>query len=190
MGPMLLDVRRVVASATIVGAIVVCAACAPSPIDSRLWLQLDRQENVVYEVIGDRDLAGSGPKSFIESLGGVADYWDGVSSPDFLDPAVGATVFYNVSESSDRFDDPVVGFDLFVTSGHRPGGSSDTGGWFAPSQSSVYTCYRLSVTFVASSVWDHSRSHDYGEDRLVCPQELVDALGDGAQYREPWEFDG
>ena len=95
-----------------------------------------------------------------------------------------------MSESSDRFDDPVVGFDLFVTSGHLPDGSSGTGGWFAPSQSSVYTCYRFSVTFVAGSVWDHSRSHDYGEDRLVCPQELVDALGDGAQYREPWEFDG
>ncbi|MDR7183012.1 hypothetical protein J2X85_000035 [Microbacterium trichothecenolyticum] len=187
---MFLEARRVVAGAVVAGALMVCAGCAPSSIDSSLWLQLDRQENVVYEVIGDPVLAPSDPKSFVNSLGSVADYWDGASSPDFIDPAVGATVFYNVSERADERNDPALAFDVFVTSGHRPDGSSGSRGWFAPSPSSVYTCYRLSVTFVADTVWNHARSHDYGEDRLVCPQELVDALGGGAQYREPWEFDG
>ncbi|MCK6065761.1 MULTISPECIES: hypothetical protein [Microbacterium] len=187
---MFLEARRAVAGAVLVGALMACAGCAPSPIDSSLWLQLDRQENVVYEVIGDPVLAPSGPKSFMDSLGSVAVYWDGASSPDFIDPAVGATVFYNVSERPDEFSDPVLEFDVLVTSGHRPDGSSGSSGWFSPSPSSVYTCYRLSVTFVADTVWNHSRSRDSGEDRLVCPQELVDALGSGAQYREPWEFDG
>ncbi|MEV8271721.1 hypothetical protein [Microbacterium sp. NPDC077184] len=179
-----------VASAALAGALIVCAGCSPSPLDSTLWLQLDRQENVVYGVIGDPALAGSGPESFVDSLGDVADYWDGVSSPDFIDPAVGAPVFYNVSESTDELDDPVVEFDLFVTSGHSPDRNSGASGWFVPTPSSVYTCYRLSVNFAADSVWDNFRSHNYGEDRLVCPQQLVDAVGDGAQYREPWEFDG
>ncbi len=187
---MLLEARRAVAGAVLVGALIVCAGCAPSPIDSSLWLQLDRQENVVYGVINDPVLTPPDPKSFIDALGGAADYWDGASSPDFIDPLVGATVFYNVSEHADEFGDPVLKFDVFVTSGHRPKGNSGSSGWFAPSPSSVYTCYRLSITFVANTVWNHSRSHDYGENRLVCPQQLVDALGGGAQYREPWEFDG
>jgi len=188
MGPMLLESRRVVAGAVLAGTLIVCAGCAPQPIDSTLWLQLDRQENVVYGVLSDSVLTPSDPRSLVDELDDVADYWDGASTPDFIDPAVGATVFYNVSERTDEFDDPVVDFDVFVTSGHHPDGSTGTSGWFAPS--SVFTCYRLSVTFVADTVWNPSRSHDYGEDRLACPKELVDALDGGAQYREPWEFDG
>ena len=187
---MFLRVRWVVAGALLGGALIVCVGCAPSPIDSSLWVQLDRQENVVYGVINDPVVTPSDPKSFVDSLGGVADHWDEASTPDFIDPAVGATVFYNVSERDDEFGDPVLDFDVFVTSGYRPDGSVGASAWFAPTPTSVYTCYRLSVTFVASTVWDHSRSHDYGADRLVCPPELVDALGGGAQYREPWEFDG
>ena len=187
--PMLHELRRMAgAGAVLAGALTVCTGCVPSPIDSTLWLQLDRQENVVYGIIGDRSLSPSDPKSFVDSLGDVAAYWDGASSPDFIDPAVGTTVFYNVSERADEFDDPVLDFDVFVTSGHRPDDNFGVSAWFAPS--SVHTCYRLSVTFVADRVWNHARSHDYGEDKLVCPLELVDALSDGAQYREPWEFDG
>lgn len=185
---MLLEVRRVVAAAALAGALIVCAGCAPPPIDSTLWRQLDRQENLLYGVISDPVLAPSNPTTFVDALGEVADYWDGASTPDFIDPAVGATVLYNVSELSDEFDDPVLDFDVFVTSGQHPDSSAGPSEWFAPS--SVYTCYRLSVTFVADTVWNHSRSHDHGDDRLVCPQELVDALGGAAQYREPWEFDG
>lgn len=188
MGPMLLDVTRVAAGGVLAGTLIVFVGCAPQPIDPTLWLQLDRQENVVYEVISDPALAPSDPSSFVDELDDAADYWDGASTPDFIDPAVGATVFYNVSERTDEFGDPVVEFDMFVTSGRHQDSSAGTSGWFAPS--SVYTCYRLSVTFVADTVWNHSRSGDYGEDRLACPEELVDALGGGAQYREPWEFDG
>lgn len=186
----MLDVRRVVVGAGLAGALTLCAGCAPSPIDNSLWLQVDHQENVVYRAISDPAFTPSDPQSLVDSLGGAADYWDGSSSPDFIDPAVGASVFYNVSEHADESGDPVVEFDVFVTSGHRPKSSSSPRGWFDPSHSSVYTCYHLSVTFVARSVWHHSRSHDDGQDRLTCPPELVDALGGGAQYREPWEFDG
>ena len=152
-------VRRVVAGGLLGGALIVCAGCASS-IDSSLWLQLDRQENVVYGVIDDPVDNPSDPRSLVDLLSGVADYWDGVSSPDFIDPVAGQTVFYNVSERDDEFSDPVLNFDVLVTSGHRPDGRSGSRAWFAPSPTSVYTCYRLSVTFVAKTVWNHSRSHD------------------------------
>lgn len=71
---MFLEAWRVVAGAVLVGALMASAGCARSPIDSSLWLQLDRQENVVYEVIGDPVLTPSDPKSFVDSLGNVADY--------------------------------------------------------------------------------------------------------------------
>lgn len=147
MGPMLLGSRQVVAGAVLANTLIVCAGCAPQPIDSTLWLQLDRQENVIYGVLSDSVLTPSDPRSLVDELDDVADYWDGASTPDFIDPAVGATVFYNVSERTDEFDDPVVDLNVFVTSGHHPDSSTGTSGWFAPL--SVYTCYRLSVTFVA-----------------------------------------
>lgn len=185
---MLGEARRMFAGAALAGALIVCAGCAPAPIDSTLWLQLDRQENAIYDVFSDPVRAPTDPNSLATVLGDVADVWDGASSPDFIDPAVGASVVYNMSESTDPFDDPVVDFDVFVTSGHRPGADAGSVGSSVPM--SVYTCYRLSVTFVAGTVGDYSRSHDDGADRLECPQRLVDALGDRAQYREPWEFDG
>lgn len=143
---------------------------------------------MIYEVISDPVLAPTDPKSFADALDEVADSWDGSSDPDFIDPAVGAIVIYKMTERADEFDDPVLDFDVFVSSGHRPGTKAGSGGSFTPA--SVYTCYRLSVTFVAGTASDPFRSRDDGNERLDCPQELVDALGGGAQYREPWEFDG
>lgn len=186
--PMLLDLRRVVAGALLAATLIVFAGCAPAPIDSTLWLQLDHQQNVIYEIISDSVLAPTDPHSFADALGDVADSWDGASTPDFIDPAVGATVIYNMAERTDQFNDPVLDFDVFVSSGHRPGAEAGSGGSFTPT--SVYTCYRLSVTFVAGIASDPFRSRDSGDDRLDCPQELVEALGGRAQYREPWEFDG
>ena len=79
-------------------------------------------------------------------------------------------------------------FDLFVASGIDEDLTAPE--WMDSRPRQVYTCYRVEVSFQGGALWDSHRTHDYGEDQLACPAELVDALGDGAQYREPAAFDG
>ncbi len=151
---------------------------------------LDRQENLIYEVLQTPRVYPLSRGSFLEELTVVATYWDESSAPDFITPTDGATVVYGASEHRDRFGDRVLEFEVFVTSGQLPDASGASSGWFASEPRSVYTCYRLSVTFVADRVWSFYRASDFDEDPLQCPTALVDASGGGAQYHQPWEFDG
>jgi len=157
------------------------AADAVEPV---LWNQVDDAESVVSGVISSPTTSVPDPEALLDRLSAAALHWDGEEAPTFSEDD-GTPVFYNFQEDAHREE---VAFDLFVVSGVDEHFSIP--GWLDSRPSRVYTCYRIEVSFEAGILWDFRRSHDYGEDQLACPSELVSALGDGAQYREPWMFDG
>jgi len=175
-------------------AVLAISGCA-SGYDSVLWRLMDEQESEAYRIIGVAQRTSVGPAGFVSELERLPTYWDGRHLPS-VDSELPATFYFNVHDGDvDRFGDPLVSFDVLVHSGIRPDGAprEDPGGisagpHFGPP--SVYTCYRLVVTFVAERVWRWHRSHDGGEELLDCPEELETVLADDAQYETPHEFDG
>lgn len=181
-------------SAGAVAAVVALAGCAAG-YDAVLWRQMDAEESAAYAIVTAAKADGSSQDTFLSALKGSPGFWHEGSSPPVDGPDAGATFFYNVDDSGAEAGEGVVTFDVFVHSGLRPQGmpreepgSAAGGAYTGPP--SVYTCFRLEVTFAGDRLWNVQRTHDYGDDRLVCPQQLVDAIGDGATYEEPTEFDG
>ena len=184
--------KRVSLLALVAATTIALTGC--STYDGVLWRQLDRQEGFALDLISqaERDRIGHG--QFRANLTSSEAFWDGSADPSMFASGGPASAIYNVTESVDDFGDPTVSFDVLVFSGLRPVGvprddAGQAGGAYT-GPPSVYTCYRLSVTFVAGTVWSRQRSHYYGPDQLPCPAQLVDTLGPGAAYGEPWEFDG
>ncbi len=176
--------RSAAAFATTTLVIALAAGCSndSGSVDDALWRQLDAAENVIYGVLTDPTQDVPTPDSLLERLSEVVYQWDGQEEPSDFAEHEGTAVVYN-----DRADDADATFDVFVASGRD---ERSTSGWFGSTPNRVYTCYRIEVTFSAGALSDFRRTHDYGEDRLVCPPELISALGSGAQYREPSVFDG
>lgn len=175
-------------------AMLALSACA-SGYDSVLWRLMDKQESEAYRVIDEAKATAATPVEFVADLKGLPTYWDERSLPS-IDPQQPATLYYNVQEDQlDEFGDQVISFDVLVHSGVRPQqtpaeypGNQRGGRYSGPP--SIYTCYRLVVTFVADRVWQQHRSRDSGSELLDCPEELEQLIADGAVYAEPTEFDG
>jgi hypothetical protein len=183
--------RRAERTAVAVAALVLFASTtgcssASNSVEPELWRQVDAAEGVMYSVINNPSTAlPSTPDALLDQLAIAATHWHGEEdAPSFAEDQ-GTSVFYNyrVAPGNDE-----VSFDVFVTSGIDEHVSVP--GWLDSRPSRVYTCYRIELSFQAGALRNFHRSHDYGEDRLVCPLDLVSALGDGAQYREPQAFDG
>lgn len=172
--------------ATTLGISVVAVGCsrASEPVGPVLWNHVDDAERIVYDVLTSPATSVPHSEALLNRLSGVAPHWQGEDDPPFSSDD-GTAIFYNYQEDARHQD---VTFDLFVTSGIDEHLSIP--GWFDPRPSRVYTCYRIEVAFDTDTLWDFRRSHDHGEEQLTCPEELVSALGDGAQYRDPAVFDG
>ncbi len=133
---------------------------------------------------------------FVASLRASPLFWDGLSQTVPLTAGEAGTVVYDVDDTArDGYGYPVVSYDVLVSSGMRPDGlprddpARGSGGpYFGPPL--IYTCYRVAVTFADDTIQGWQRSSDLLPELLECPQPLVDALGGGAQYQEPGEFDG
>jgi hypothetical protein len=168
------------------------AGCSPAPVDSALWLEVSDEASRFGGVLNDPRAGVPGPDVLVERLSDAADYWDGTSEPTFIRDDEGSAVFYNVQdrEPEEDYIDSVLTFDVFVSSALGDEPAFKIRDWLGGPPRRVYTCYRLEATFIGGWLWTTHRSHDYGEDRLSCPDALVDALGEGAQYREPSTFAG
>lgn len=152
----------------------------PDPVLSR---QLDAAENEMY---GELTRAGVvTAHDLFERLSAVLVYWDQKRAPNSVPDDRGTAVFYDFQKDS---TDGEASFKMFVTSGRveNPEGKRV----FAPEPQRVYTCYRIDVVFTSRAPLSFYRGSDSDEHRLECPRALVDALGERAEYREPWIFDG
>ncbi|MFB7252540.1 hypothetical protein [Microbacterium sp. NPDC056234] len=169
---------RAAAAIAVAGVLASVTACstASDPVDSAMWLQVDAAETTIYDVLTS-PMSVATPDELLDRLSAAVNHWDGREDPDYFADDEGTPVFYNFREGA-RDEDVIV--DVFVASG--------VGEHSSPSR--VYSCYRIEVSFEAGALQDFHRSHDYGDERLACPSKLVDALGYGAQYREPSVFDG
>lgn len=172
------------AMTSVVIALVAGCSTDSEPVDSVLSRQLNAAEGVVFSVLQDEGPDTGTFRTLVEELSKVVTHWDEQEEPSqFLD-SEGTAVFYN--DRTDAFGDDS-SFDVFVASGRS---DRTTLGWFGSTPNRVYTCYRIEVSFEAGELTNFHRSRDFGEGRLECPTKLVSALGHGAQYREPWLFDG
>lgn len=186
MNAVRLIVRTPVALVALVG-VAWMSGCsrASDPVEPALWRQVDAAENHVYAVLADPSAGTTTPEELLDRLSAAAVRWDAGDAPPAFSESVGTAVIYNEHPEGGRGDSA---FDLFVTSGVDEHFSIP--GWLDSRPARVYTCYRIEVSLEGESLSGHSRTHDYGDDQLVCPSELVWALGDSAQFREPWLFDG
>lgn len=185
-GPMRLVMRAALALAAL-GVIASVSGCssASDPVEPAMSRQLDAAESVVYSVMTDPTTSAPTPEALLDRLSAAAILWDAEEDAPSFSEDEGTPVLYNYQMDAGDKDGA---FDLFVASGIDKHHSIP--GWFDSRPIRVYTCYRIEVSFEAGTLSDFRRSHDYGEDQLTCPPKLVSALGDGAQYREPWIFDG
>lgn len=176
-------VLAAVATLGIAFAVTGCST-ASDPVASVLWNQVDDAEADVYGVLNSPAAVVPDSTVLFDQLSAVAIHWGGEEAPTFPGEE-GKPIFYNFQERAISDD---LTFDLFVASGIDDQLSAP--GWLDSRPSRVYTCYRIEVSFQNGALWEFHRTHDYGEDRLSCPSELVTVLGDSAQYREPVVFDG
>lgn len=183
-GLMRCAMRTAVATAT-VGVTALLAGCstASDPVDSASWRRVDAAERAVYGAMGSPTETATSAKMLHDRLSEAVDFWDGAKEPAYFTEAEGAAVIYDYRE-----DPSESVFNVFVASGLSE--RTSPWGWYDRTPGPVYTCYRLEVSFEYGVLSNFMRASDFDEDRLECPQDLVDALGDGAQYREPWMFDG
>lgn len=172
------------AAMAVIVSVTGCSS-ASDPVEPALSRQVDAAESAVYSVMTDAAVSAPTPEALLDRLSVAAVHWDGEDDAPSFSEDEGTPVFYNYQMDVGDEDGT---FDLFVASGIDEHLSIP--GWFDSRPSRVYTCYRIEVSFGAGALWDFHRSHDYGEDQLACPPKLVSALGDGAQHREPWMFDG
>lgn len=146
-----------------------------------MWVQIDGAERGIYQVLDHFESSTSPAAGLFGRLSAVAERWEpGEDAPGFPDGS-GTAVVHAFDES-----DEGARFEVFVASGISDGGQ----GWLAPGPRRVYTCYRLDVFIDAGLVTGFVREDGRGRDKRECPSELVHALGDGAEYRDPWVFDG
>lgn len=149
-------------------------------VESSLWLQVDGAERDIYGVLKHLESSTSPADGLFDRLSAVTLRWDPEQgAPSFPDDS-GAAVVHDFHETDDG-----ARFDVFVASGT----DDRAGGWFRPQPRRVYTCYRIEV-FVDAGLVSGFYREDQGDERLECPPDLVRALGEGAQYRVPWVFDG
>lgn len=172
-----------VAALAVVASAAGCATATDS-VEPGLWLQVDAAEGDVYGAMTLPTTDRSTPEELLGRLSGAVRHWHREDEPaDFPDDDGTAVVYdFRNGEDGDAM------FDVFVTSGASDHVSLV--GWLDSRPRRVYTCFRIEVDFEAGFLLGSHRSHDYGDERLACPPELVSALGDGARYREPWVFDG
>ncbi|GAA4489802.1 hypothetical protein [Microbacterium panaciterrae] len=112
-------------------------------------------------------------------------YWDRKAAFEVFSEEHGTAVFYDHREDVGGED---ASFEMFVASGRS---DNPTGPRvFAAEPLRVYTCYRIDVSFKNGWLSGFYRGSDSDPHRLECPKDLVGALGDGSEYREPWIFDG
>lgn len=139
----------------------------------------------MYRELDNPGVSRPTASEIFDRLSGTLVYWDGKSdSPAFPDDT-GMAVVYGFHEEAGGDE---AAFGMFVASGLSDGRSVP--GRIGPGPSRVYTCYRIELAFEHGVLSNFYRGSDNDRDRLECPRGLVDAVGDGAQYREPWLFDG
>ena len=180
--------RRVVTAVAIlsvVGAAAAGCSSARDDVDPVLWRQVDGAENAMYRELVVPGIGGSTASEIFDRLSGALVYWDGKADPVRFPEDDGTAVFYDIHHEAGGDD---AAFEMFVASGLSDG--RPVPGRIGPGPSRVYTCYRIELFFERGVLSSFSRGSDNDRDRLECPKELVGALGDGAQYREPWLFDG
>ncbi len=166
-------------------AFVTACSTDQDDFDSVLWRQLDAAENQMYRVLTAPDRSVGTPAVLFERLSTVLAYWDGKAAPATFSEERGMAIFYSYREEAGSKQ---ASFEMFVASGRieNPTGKRV----FTAEAKQVYTCYRIDVSFKNGAVDGFFRGSDSDEHRLECPQELRGALGEGAEYREPWMFDG
>lgn len=172
---------RVLAALAVTGgglALAVGCSSATDPPDPVLWRQVDAAENEVYGVLTDPTTSVTTAEALFDRLMRSIAHWDGEQEPAEFADDTGTVVFYDFRDAGAD-----ASFAVFVASGagERPS---------AFQSNRVYTCYRLDVSLVDDAPMSFHRSSDHDAELFSCPPELVSALGDGAQYREPWVFDG
>ncbi|OZB81322.1 hypothetical protein [Microbacterium sp. 13-71-7] len=180
--------RRAVTAVAIMGVVgAVAAGCstARDDVDPVMWRQVDGAENAMYRELANPGIGGLKASEIFGRLSEALVYWDGNATPVRFPEDDGTAVFYNFHLEAGGGD---AAFEMFVASGLSDGRPAP--GKIGPGPSRVYTCYRIELSFERGVLSSFSRSGDSDRDRLECPGELVGALGDGAQYREPWLFDG
>ena len=178
---------RAAATVVIVGVLsAMTTACSTDrdAVDPALWRQLDAAQNVMYRELTSPSAVVGTPQDLFERLSAALDYWDGKTPSVRFSDARGTAVFYDFRD--DAGGD--ASFQMFVTSGRTDNPAGER--VFPAEPQRVYTCYRIDVAFTNGVFSGFFRGSDSDERRLDCPQELVDALGDRSQYREPWLFDG
>lgn len=184
-------VSRAVIGVPLLAAALAVTGCAQG-YDGVLWRQMDQQEGVAWGLVA----ADTNADQLLEALTADDVYWDGRGAAPDREVGAAATIIFGADQTSiGEFDDSVITFDVLVYSGLRPDGiprekpgSRNGGTYLGPP--ALYTCYGISATFVADRVRQIGRTHDDGDDRLVCPSALVESLDDGARYERPQEFDG
>ena len=180
--------KRTVAAVVMMGIVGAAAAgcsTARDDVDPVLWRQVDSAENAMYRELDNPGVSRPTASEIFDRLSGTLVYWDGkADSPTFPDDT-GTAVVYGFHEETGGDG---AAFEMFVASGLSDGRSVP--GRIGPGPSRVYTCYRIELSFERGVLSNFYRGSDNDKDRLECPRVLVDAVGDGAQYREPWLFDG
>lgn len=185
--------RRCAIAATVLGslALVGCSPC----YDSVLWLQMNSTENVLFdELISLRQTASTQAETVV-GLKAAGEYWDGASVPSFMTPDAPAVITYDFrSERGKPPHDATLSFDALIYSGPRDPnvprqtpGSTAGGRYSGPP--ALYTCFTIEVGFIRDRMSDWHRSFE-NDSRIPCPDALVTAIGDDAQYQPPTEFDG
>ncbi|MDR6865588.1 hypothetical protein J2Y69_000170 [Microbacterium resistens] len=168
----------------------VLAGCS-SGYDGVLWRQMDAAENPLYDELVEAQRLGATPAEMLASLQKETLLWDGGGAPESLRADESAVVVYGFTPGWRGAEkNALLSFDALIFSGPRDpeiprdeigarGGERYTG------PSAVYTCFTIEAQFTDGALrsWDRSFDPD-------CPKALVDALGAGAQYERPTEFDG
>lgn len=154
-------------------------------VDSDLWQQVDHAESAVYRVSESGAVNEVPTQTLLERLTAVAEHWEEGMPTTAFAPDMGTAVIHNYEENALGES---AGFHLFVASGMSDHLAVPVGWGSRPTQ--VYTCYRVEADLVAGTLWDFSFPMTDDEERWPCPDELVDALDVGAQYRDPAVFAG
>lgn len=174
--------RRTAAFLATLGVLGMLTGCSNSTaeVDSELWVQTVAAKDRIHAVLSEMESSISPAGALIDRFPLEVKRWNTDEDAPRFPENEGTAVIYNLHQRDDAAH-----FDVFVASGS----DDEPRGWLDPPPGRVYSCYRLNVAIAEGLVSSWYRVDD-GDDRLTCPDELVRALGDGAQYRGPWLFDG
>ena len=188
--------RKCTIAVTVLGSLVLVGCSAGSAgYDSVLWLQMDAAENVLFDELVSLHQTGSTQADTVAAVKAAGEYWDGTSDPSFLTPDAPAAVIIDFRPAAHEFPyDSALSFDALIFSGPRDPdlprkmpGSSAGGRYDGPP--ALYTCFTIEVAFTDDRMSNWHRSFD-NDSRIPCPEALVAAMGEDAQYQPPTEFDG